>query len=103
MKKILTILCILLACILLASCSSKLDRAKQVKEGMTYDEVKELMGEDGVDIGSGMVIYRWDLEDGQILVVWMSIDYSEDDVTLYVSSCEIDAKENHPAPWEDRK
>lgn len=40
--------------------------------GFKYLEVRQMMGSDGKDIGSGAVIMKWDLPDGRTLKVWLS-------------------------------
>lgn len=41
-------------------------------KGLKYSQVKQMMGSDGKDIGSGVVIMKWDLPDGRTLKVWLS-------------------------------
>ena len=47
------------------------ERAEMVTEGMTYGEIKALMGSDGVDIGSGVFLYEWVLSENKVLRVGM--------------------------------
>ncbi len=46
-------------------------RAEQVKVGMTYQEVCDLLGSKGESIGSGMPIYRWKIGLDQDLLIWL--------------------------------
>lgn len=41
-----------------------------IEVGMTYAEVRELMESDGNDIGSGVILYVWNLFEGNVLYVW---------------------------------
>ncbi len=45
------------------------ERAAQIQKGMTYAEVKEIMGCSGKDIGSDRILYYWFLSEKQSLTV----------------------------------
>ena len=76
MKKTLCV-CLLLLCLVpsLFSCTGKQpvrtaeEVAAQIEIGMQFDEVVSIVGEDGKDVGSGMVIYEWKMPDGKYLRV----------------------------------
>lgn len=66
--------------------------AEQIVPGQTYAEVCSLLGREGVDVGSGAIIYEWALEGDQKLLVWFSKPDGEsclpDD--LIVTECRIE-------------
>lgn len=79
MKRIACILISLLA-ILLVACAANQpspaavrtaevtrEKAQQVKMGMSLDQVENLLGS-GVDIASGSVIHRYELDDGDVAI-----------------------------------
>ncbi len=35
--------------------------------GQTYSEIVEIIGKEGTDIGSGVILFRWEFENGQEL------------------------------------
>ena len=50
-----------------------LENANKVKSGMKYSEIVEILGSHGKEVGSGAIIYEWqihDAEDKQYLHVW---------------------------------
>ena len=64
------------------------ERAKLVRQGMTYAEVRDIMGNDGKDIGSGAILYQWDLTETQCLYVWMKSVYPNESLeTIYPDDC----------------
>jgi hypothetical protein len=59
----------------------------------TYAEVKELIGIDGTDIGSGAIIYEWNVEGGGALRIWFNppegsagVDFTVPDDLIVVTS-----------------
>ena len=44
--------------------------ARQIKKGMTYSEIHEILRNPGEDIGSGAILYEWELDNGDALHVW---------------------------------
>lgn len=44
--------------------------ARQIKKGMTYSEIHEILRNPGEDIGSGAILYEWELDNGDVLHVW---------------------------------
>ena len=60
--------------------------------GMTYGEVKEIMGSDGEDVGSGAIIFQWELEDGRVLLVWLSGKTSDSIEDLVVTGFKLQNK-----------
>lgn len=43
---------------------------EQIVPGQTYAEVCAILGRDGTDIGGGVILYQWELENGKKLLVW---------------------------------
>ena len=68
-------------------------RASTIKEGMTYTEVVEIMGDEGTDIGSGAIIYEWKITSDTCLYVWFSINREND--IWYVEKCEVRESLSH--------
>ena len=52
--------------------------------GMTYGEVKAIMGSEGTEIGSGAIIFQWELDDGRIFRVWLNANHPNDPDDCYV-------------------
>lgn len=50
----------------------------KIVPGMTYAEVRALIGSDGTEIGSGAILYEWSFKDGEKLFVWFSNSDSTD-------------------------
>ena len=46
------------------------ETARQIKKGMTYSEIHEILRNPGEDIGSGAILYEWELDNGDVLHVW---------------------------------
>ena len=43
--------------------------ASQLQEGQTYAEVCEIFGDEGVDVGSGTILFEWSFgKEGKVLV-----------------------------------
>ena len=63
-----------------------------IRKGMTYQEVVELMGNEGTSVGFGLIIYAWDISEDEVLYVWFQkgVTDSWDDMT--VDSFEIKNK-----------
>ena len=63
-----------------------------IRKGMTYQEVVELMGNEGTSVGFGLIIYAWDISEDEALYVWFQkgVTDSWDDMT--VDSFEIKNK-----------
>ena len=76
MKKLFLLL-LFLATFTLAVCScgkakptrTASEVAEQIVTGMTYEEVCEIAGADGVDVGSGTVVMEWKFSDHDYLQV----------------------------------
>lgn len=66
------------------------ERAALVQEGMTYAEVRAIMGSRGVDVASGVINYVWVLSENQYLDVDMRTLYGEETPeTVYPDDCII--------------
>lgn len=61
-----------------------------LREGMTYGELVSKIGEPDGDIGSGAIIYAWELADGQALCVYVSAGRSDDRNEWIVTSFQIE-------------
>ena len=62
-------------------------------KGMTYGEVKQIMGSEGTDVGSGAIIFQWKLDDGKVLNVWLgSRDIHDTLDEYYVISFTLEKK-----------
>jgi len=87
MKKTLcTILIISMFIIAISSCAPTANNAKKVTPGMTYLEVCEIMGGEGVDVGSGYIIYEWELLNGKVFSVAFAKNSNDE---LIVEDCGI--------------
>ena len=68
----------------------------QVQEGQTYAEVCEIFGDEGVDVGSGAILFEWDFgKEGKVLV-WFTAPLESDCKTpddLIVSSVRTESVE----------
>ena len=79
MKKAFYCLALALLCIMCVSCN---DTASVSSENVTallesdcsYQDVVDLLGPAPRDVGSGAIIYEWDLEDDTFLRVWVSVN-----------------------------
>ena len=76
MKKIaLLLLFVALLTLVVCSCSNTKSAhtanevAKQIVNGMTYEDVCGIVGTDGVDVGSGTVVMEWKFSDHDYLQV----------------------------------
>ncbi len=104
MKRNVSVLLILLTCLVMvfASCVKKIDphgtvtreNAEKITEGMTMDEVINILGKDKGEMqGSGMIIYVWPVDDGRYLYTWWRDKNPENDEDEYiVTDVEIRAK-----------
>ncbi len=45
-------------------------KGKTIRKGMTYSEVVDIIGKEGVDVGSGFMIMKWKLFIGKELYIW---------------------------------
>lgn len=73
-----------------------LDNAQKISEGMTLGQVKDLVGSNCCDVGSGAIIYQWELTNGQYLLVHFNnlrTDAQELDISLIATNVKI---ENEP-------
>ena len=61
-----------------------------LREGMTYGELVSKIGEPYGDIGSGAIIYAWELADGQELCVYVSAGMADDRNEWSVTSFQIE-------------
>lgn len=74
-KRVLLLLLIAVMCLGFCSCNnskrtqSASDIAEQIEVGMTYKEVRNIIGSDGSDIGSGMMIMEWRFLDDELLQI----------------------------------
>ncbi len=69
---------------------------EQIKPGQTYSEVREIIGFDGKDIGSGAILYEWKIEGGDSLLIWFSKPNTDNAVfpdDLIVRNCRIKTQE----------
>ena len=75
MKRIILILCIvaILSAALVSCGKSMTARAGELSLGMTYEQVTEIMGDDGDVSEDDASIFSWELEDGKTLVVTFDI------------------------------
>ena len=55
---------------------------KTIRKGMTYSEVVDIIGKEGVDVGSGFTIMKWKLFLGKELYIWFS-SYSVNDLNEF--------------------
>ena len=60
------------------------ENAEKVTVGMTLAQVQDLLGEDCMDVGSGAIIYQWELTNGQYALVHFSRHSGSDE--LFVTS-----------------
>lgn len=60
------------------------ENAEKVTAGMTLAQVQDLLGEDCMDVGSGAIIYEWELTNGQFALVHFSRHPGSDE--LFVTS-----------------
>ena len=76
--------------------------AEDIKEGMKYSEIVEILGTNGKDVGSGAIIYEWQLSDDEYLYVWFASvtasDSKDPPYDLIASSVEIRKERLHLAP-----
>ena len=61
------------------------DSLQQIKIGMTYEQVTEILGGPGRDIGSGAIIFEYDLETGSTVQIYFGRNNINDN-TLYVTA-----------------
>lgn len=61
-------------------------KGKTIRKGMTYSEVVDIIGKEGVDVGSGAVIIKWKLFLGKELYIWFSA-YSGDTLNEFEVEC----------------
>ncbi len=68
-KTVLLLLLVAVTCLGFCSCNnskptlSASDIAEQIEVGMTYKEVRNIIGSDGTDVGSGTMIMEWRFPD----------------------------------------
>lgn len=76
--------------------------AEDIKEGMKYSEIVEILGTNGKDVGSGAIIYEWQISDEEYLYVWFASvtasDSKDPPYDLIASSVEIRKERLHLAP-----
>ena len=48
--------------------------AGKIEIGMTYEQVIDILGDDGEDIGSGMMIYKFDLIGFKEALIWFDAE-----------------------------
>lgn len=60
------------------------ENVEKVTAGMTLAQVQDLLGEDCMDVGSGAIIYEWELTNGQFALVHFSRHPGSDE--LFVTS-----------------
>lgn len=67
---------------------NSVERSKiaQLKEGMSYDEVTEILGAKGTGVGSGFLIYGYPLTDGKTLYIYYNYTNGGDKSTWTVDS-----------------
>ena len=63
-----------------------LENAQRIVEGMTYEQVCEILGDEGFNVGWGFVIYEFDLENSQVIKVW----FTQQNEKLIVTKAEIE-------------
>ena len=72
-----------------------------IKEGTKYSEIAEILGK-GKDVGSGAIIYEWQISDEEYLYVWFNSVTASDSENppydLIASSVEIRKERLHLAP-----
>ena len=77
-KSIVLSLCVaILVCFLIAfSFYSKptVKDAGKIEIGMPYEQVIDILGDDGEDIGSGMMIYKFDLIGFKEALIWFDAE-----------------------------
>ena len=74
MKKLIVLLLICLSICPIIGCEKHINLEKEaalVTEGMSYAEIKDLLGDPGVDVGSGIAIYEWQISKNKTLRVAM--------------------------------
>ena len=60
--------------------SQKVVDIEYIPKGMTYSQLCLVMGSPGVDIGSGVSLYQWELENGKYLRVWFVHPQSDENL-----------------------
>ena len=55
-----------------------------IKKGMTYKEVVDILGNEGKSVGFGLIIYVWDISDDESLYIWFNKEITEslEDMTV---------------------
>ena len=86
-KLICAILILTVLSLTLFSCRNSMDNEfsiEKIEKGMTYQEVVELMGNEGTSVGFGLIIYAWDISEDEALYVWFQkgVTDSWDDMTV---------------------
>lgn len=67
--------------------------------GMTYAQLKRIFGSDGESVGSGAIIYQWELDDGRSLKVWFGRSTPEAPLDeYYVGSFSIEPAGSETVP-----
>ncbi|MBR3714590.1 MAG: hypothetical protein IKM18_01645 [Clostridia bacterium] len=73
-----------------------------IKEGMKYSEIVEILGTNGENVGSGAIIYEWQISDEEYLYVWFNSTTASGGenfpADLIASSVEIRKERLHLAP-----
>ena len=89
--KLCFLLCLSLVLIFaLSACANRIKaKSSEIQVGMTYEEIVEILGEEGTDVGSGFTIYEWDCGNGEALHIWFNV--ATDD-SLIAESIEIGEK-----------
>ncbi len=76
------------------------NNVSKVTQGMTYTEVVKLLGDKGTDIGSGMIIYEWEIDEDEKVLVWFIKETSEDGKEeLIVSEVEFRSMDSEDIVW----
>lgn len=75
---------------------------EDIKEGTKYSEIVEILGTNGENVGSGAIIYEWQISDEEYLYVWFNSTTASGGenfpADLIASSVEIRKERLHLAP-----
>ncbi len=89
MKKLLCfILIVSMMTIAVSSCAPTKRDAEKIVPGMTYEEVCDIMGSEGVEVGFGMIIYVWKLANGKEFSVCFTRNYPDNELIVQTTVME---------------